>query len=73
MELSTTRLLARHARERGPAAVDASPVWLKALCASFSVEEIKPHKVRYYLERRDAELEHQDHSDSCVSTARSRS
>ncbi len=38
---------------------NVSPVWLKAPpCASFSVkEEIKPHKVRYYLERRDAEFE----------------
>ena len=37
---------------------NVSPVWLKAPCASFSgQEEIKPHKVRYYLERRDAEFE----------------
>ena len=43
--------------ERGPAAWSVSPVWLKAPCASFSVKEIKPHKVRYYLERRDAEFE----------------
>ena len=37
---------------------NVSPVWLKAPCASFlGQEEIKPHKVRYYLERRDAEFE----------------
>ena len=37
---------------------NVSPVWLKAPCASFSVKrKSKPHKVRYYLERRDAEFE----------------
>ena len=59
-ELWTTRLLARHARERrtGGGSPMSRPSWLKAPCASFSgQEEIKPHKVRYYLERRDAEFE----------------
>ena len=37
---------------------NVSPVWLKAPCASFSVKrKSSSHKVRYYLERRDAEFE----------------
>ncbi len=57
-------------RERGPAAGHQCPppVWLKAPCASFSVkEEIKPHKVRSYLERRDAEFEPKMAEVLCVS------
>src|SRR6202007_2958835 len=58
-ELWTTRLLARHAREHGPSAGHqcgghlVQGTWCKIL----GQEEIKPHKVRYYLERRDAEFE----------------
>ena len=38
-ELWTTRLLARHAREHGPAAgMTVSPIWCKAQCARFSVK-----------------------------------
>jgi transposase len=37
-ELWTTRLLARHAREHGPAeAMPASPIWCRARCARFSI------------------------------------
>ena len=58
-ELWTTRLLARHAREHGPAAGHACLAHLAqgTVCKLLGQEEIKPHKVRYYLERRDAEFE----------------
>src|SRR6266849_6637672 len=57
-ELWTTRLLARHAREHGPA--EGHPCLAKlaqgTLCNILNEQEIKPHKVRYYLERRDPEF-----------------
>ena len=58
-ELWTTRLLARHARERGPAAGHEFLAHLVqgTVCKILGQEDIKPHKVRYYLERRDAEFE----------------
>src|SRR3954453_1119652 len=56
-ELWTTRLLAPHAREHGPVAGHACLASLVqgTLCKILGKEEIKPHKVRYYLENRDAE------------------
>ena len=58
-ELWTTRLLARHAREHGPGAGHECLAHLVqgTVCKLLGQEEIKPHKVRYYLERRDAEFE----------------
>src|SRR5713101_957081 len=58
-ELWTTRLLARHAREHGPAVGHECLANLVqgTVCKILGQEEIKPHKVRYYLERRDAEFE----------------
>jgi transposase len=58
-ELWTTRLLARHAREHGPTAGHDCLANLVqgTVCKILNHEEIKPHKVRYYLERRDAEFE----------------
>lgn len=58
-ELWTTRLLARHAREHGPAAGHAclTRIVQGTVCKILAREEIKPHKVRYYLERRDADFE----------------
>jgi len=57
-ELWTTRLLARHVREQGPAT--GHPCLAKfaqgTLCKMLAAHEIKPHKVRYYLERRDPEF-----------------
>jgi hypothetical protein len=51
-------------RRRG---TNASPAWCKAQCArSSGQEEIKPHKVRYYLERRDAEFEQKMAEVLCV-------
>src|SRR6267154_6684441 len=58
-ELWTTGLLARHAREHGAAAGHGCLANLVqgTVCKILGQEEIKPHKVRYYLERRDAEFE----------------
>ena len=52
-ELWTTRLLARHAREQGPAEGHACLANLAqgTVCKILDQEEVKPHKVRYYLEQ----------------------
>jgi transposase len=57
-ELWTTRLLARHVREHGPAEGHACLAHLAqgTVCKILDQEEIKPHKVRYYLERRDPDF-----------------
>src|ERR1043166_5774172 len=49
-EFWTTRLLARHAREHGPAAGHGCLATLVqgTVCKLLGKEEIKPHKVRYY-------------------------
>ena len=54
-ELWTTRLLARHLQEHGPAAGHLCLANLAqgTLCNILNDREIKPHKMRYYLERRD--------------------
>ena len=58
-ELWTTRLLATHARDHGP--VEGHTCLAKlaqgTVCKILAAEEVKPHKVRYYLEKRDAEFE----------------
>jgi transposase len=57
-ELWTTRLLACHARAHGPRV----GYWCLAnlaqgtVCKILDQEEIKPHKVRYYLEQRDPDF-----------------
>jgi hypothetical protein len=58
-ELWTTRLLARHAREHGPAVGHDCLARLAqgTVCKILNRQALKPHKVRYYLERRDAEFE----------------
>jgi transposase len=57
-ELWTTRLLARHAREHGPA--NGHPCLANlaqgTVCKILDQEGVKPHKVRYYLERRDPQF-----------------
>ena len=57
-ELWTTRLLARHAREHGPS--EGHPCLAQlvqgTVCKILDEQEVKPHKVRYYLERRDPEF-----------------
>jgi transposase len=67
-ELWTTRLLARHARENGPAAGHACLANLVqgTVCKILGQEAIKPHKVRYYLENRDAEFEQKMAEILCV-------
>src|SRR6266851_1252578 len=67
-ELWTTRLLARHARKREPAAGHKCLAHLVqgTVCKILGQEEIKPHKVRYYLERRDAEFERKMAEVLCV-------
>src|SRR6266542_452766 len=67
-ELWTTRLLARHAREHGPAAGHRCLATLVqgTVCKILGREEIKPHKVRYYLEKRDAEFEQKMAEVLCV-------
>src|SRR6267154_2128196 len=67
-ELWTTRLLARHAREHGPA--EGHPCLAKlaqgTVCNILNEQEIKPHKVRYYLERRDPEFKQKMAEVLCV-------
>jgi transposase len=67
-ELWTTRLLARHAREHGTAAGHGCLANLVqgTVCKILGQEEIKPHKVRYHLERRDAEFEQKMAEVLCV-------
>jgi transposase len=67
-ELWTTRLLARHAREHGPAAGHEclANVVQGTVCKILGQENIKPHKVRYYLENRDAEFERKMAEVLCV-------
>src|SRR4051812_4904938 len=57
-ELWTTRLLASHAREHGPAQGHACLAHLAqgTVCKILEQEEVKPHKVRYYLEQRDPDF-----------------
>ena len=58
-EVWTTRLLARHVREHGPKAGHDCLATLAqgTLCKILAAHEVKPHKVRYYLERRDPEFD----------------
>lgn len=57
-ELWTTRLLASHAREHGPKAGHdcLSTLVQGTVCKILDAQEVKPHKVRYYLERRDPDF-----------------
>ena len=58
-ELWTTRLLASHAREHGPAAGHDCLAKLVqgTVCKILDAHAVKPHKIRYYLERRDPEFD----------------
>ena len=58
-ELWTTRLLAAHARDQGPAAGHPSLAKLAqgTVCKILADRAVKPHRVRYYLEKRDPEFE----------------
>ena len=67
-ELWTTRLLAHHAREHGPAEGHAclGKLVQGTVCKILNEEEVKPHKVRYYLERRDPEFKEKMAEVLCV-------
>jgi transposase len=67
-ELWTTRLLARHAREHARAAGHGCLAHMVqgTVCKILGQEEIKPHKVRYYLECRDADFEQKMAQVLCV-------
>ena len=68
-ELWTTRLLARVmcANMHQLGAHLPAPPRSKALCATSSIEqEIKPRKVRYYLERRDPQFKQKMAEVLCV-------
>src|SRR4030081_2456274 len=67
-EVWTTRLLARHAREHGPAEGHTCLAKLAqgTLCNILNKQEIKPHKVRYYLERRDPQFKQKMAEVLCV-------
>jgi len=67
-EVWTTRLLARHAREQGPAEGHSCLAKLAqgTLCNILNGQEIKPHKMRYYLERRDPQFKQKMAEVLCV-------
>jgi transposase len=67
-ELWTTRLLAGHAREHGPAEghICLAKLAQGTLCKILNEQEIKPHKVRYYLERRDPQFKQKMAEVLCV-------
>src|ERR1017187_116118 len=67
-ELWTTRLLARHAREHGPSEGPTCLAKLAqgTLCNILNEQEIKPQKIRYYLERRDPEFKQKMAEVLCV-------
>jgi transposase len=58
-ELWTTRLLARHAREHAQMAGHPcmANIVQGTVCKILARHDVKPHKVRYYLERRDEAFE----------------
>ena len=58
-EVWTLRLLAAHARERGPAAGHACLAELapSTVHEVLNSQPVKPHKMRYYLQRRDPAFE----------------
>jgi hypothetical protein len=67
-ELWTTGLLASHARAHGPAAGHDCLANLAqgTVCKILNRQEVKPHKMRYYLERRDDEFEQKMAQVLCV-------
>jgi transposase len=58
-EVWTTRVLAEHIRERAPAVGYACLAHLAqgTLCKILAAQEVKPHKMRGYLERRDPDFD----------------
>ena len=72
-ELWTTRLLAspRPRARTGGGHACLAKLAQGTVCKILDAQAVKPHKVRYYLERRDAEFEEPRWRRCCVSTARS--
>ena len=64
----SARLLAGHAREHGPAEGHPCLAHLAqgTVCKILDEEDVKPHKVRYYLERRDPEFSEKMAEVLCV-------
>jgi len=66
-EVWTTRILARHVREHGPAEGANLPASCQGTCANIlNKQEIKPHQDRYYLERRDPQFKQKMAEVLCV-------
>jgi len=67
-EVWTTHLLAAHAREHGPAAghLCLSELAQGTVCKILDEEDVKPHRVRYYLQRRDPEFREKMAEVLCV-------
>ena len=67
-DLWTTRLLARHAREHGPAEGHAclGKLVQGTVCKILNEQEVKPHKIRYSLECRDPEFKQKMAEVLCV-------
>lgn len=67
-ELWTTRLLARHARNHAAAAGHPCLAWIAqgTVCKILAREDVKPHKIRYYLEVRDPAFEQKMAEVLCV-------
>ena len=67
-ELWTTRFLVHHARENAPAAGHECLANLVqgTVCKILSQQEVKPHKVPYYLEERDPEFDQKMAEVLCV-------
>lgn len=67
-EMWTTRLLARHIREQAVAAGHpcVTRIAQGTVCKILARHELQPHKVRYYLERRDPEFDEKMAEVLCV-------
>jgi transposase len=67
-EVWTTRLLAKHARQNGPVAGHhcLSRLAQGTVCKILAQQDVKPHKIRYYLERRDPAFDEKMAEVLCV-------
>lgn len=67
-ELWTVRLLAKHIQENAVKAGHPSVVKISAgtISKMLSAHDVKPHKVRYYLEKRDADFDEKMAQVLCV-------
>jgi len=67
-ELWTTRLLAEHVRQHGPREghVCLAKLAQGTVCKILDSQEVKPHKVRYYMEKRDPDFDEKTAQVLCV-------